>query len=1476
LICKRVHSVWALIWHPRKTSLGVQTLCMLLLLCIASPVARADCSAAPIGDPDDMAISFLKANGVQAASASLLASSVKEGTLIYDDTANKLKICDGTNWVAVGAGSPVTAAGSAAEVQFRDPGTGTFAADAAFRYDSSAHTLTISANPALLDVGPFTNTVLHLSNVDGSSPRLLMDAFGNANLTSPNLSMRSANGTAASPTATLNGDILGQLTFTGHDGTAFVSARSAIRGTATEDWLPTATGADLRFYTTPNGSTGTFEAMRIANNGNVGIGTTSPDVSALLDVSSNAKGFLPPRMTTTERNAIASPATGLMIFNATDGQFQYYTGTAWAGVGYSVPTGTIAAFATTTCPAGWTEYTAARGRFLRGIDNSAGVDPSGTRAPGNAQADALQNITGAVKLAGSSGGLDGMSGAFAMTGGNTTYPSVPNGPTASVGYASFDASRSARTATETRPVNVAVTFCQYSGTGGGGGGGATTLAALTDVDVSGIGNGKVLTYNSTTSKWEAASESGGLSGGTSGYVGIWSGATTMGLSSTSAGNQLFWDGTNNRLGIGTTSPTTAVGISASDASNVVGGSTAAIRIVNSDSGAYNRTADLVFSIGTSANTNKLSAVSGVYENFSGGVVAGGLALSTRNYTDANLVERVRIDHDGNVGIGTATPAATALLDLTSTGKGVLLPRMTTTQRNAIASPATGLTIYNTTTNSIDTYAPAPGTGATWHSSGAALRGLGRGTSGDYSSIVPNAWPDSPGGIWWMDGPGSTNGPTGTNSGFLMHLDPLWNSATSRNKYAVQLGTNGGANSPLYFRSQINGTWSAWGSLGGGTGGTGATSLAALTDVDVSGVGNGKLLTYNSTTSKWEASAASGVLSGGTSGYLGVWSGATTMGSSSTTAGQQLFWDGTNNRLGIGTISPGSALHVVGANTVPAIFDGAVASYLKFTTGGTSKGFMGYSGSGSTGMAFLNAGGTVANLLVTDSGNVGIGTASPSFKLEVVGGRSQFVAASEPYAVGARYVSSGGAVYFGASNGTATPDAVISNAGGGALMTLLSGGNVGIGTTSPGAPLTIQGEVRQNSDAAFYSFYNSGGSTRNGYLQISATDGVLVQQNAAPLRFFTTNTERARIDSGGNVGIGTASPYATLDVNGGILARGAIYSNRYYSSGWKSLNASNVNFNIQPFSNHVGIYVAAPQAVDAALTADNEKMTIMPSGNVGIGTTSPTSLLHVNASLGSPFFAGDVAKIYGNQQAGYAVLAIDSGHSSASDRDLFSVRRGGSGLFSVRMDGNVGIGTTSPGYKLDVVSSTGYAISGLATAGGGNIGVYGRASSNASYAALFHNTGSNYYCYIGYLNSYSIICSGPGSIPSDARLKKDVTNLDGSALDSLMKLRPVSYHWKDQKKGNRLEYGFIAQEVEKVLPNLVGEVKPTTDAEKQASGGGMLKTMQYEGLISPLVKAVQELKAENDYLRAEMKADNDNQAQEIDDLRREIEALKAAR
>jgi len=65
----------------------------------------------------------------------------------------------------------------------------------------------------------------------------------------------------------------------------------------------------------------------------VGVGTTNPDKSAVLDVSGTNRGFLAPRMSTTQRNAIVKPAKGLMVFDMDSAYFFYFDGTKWRGVG---------------------------------------------------------------------------------------------------------------------------------------------------------------------------------------------------------------------------------------------------------------------------------------------------------------------------------------------------------------------------------------------------------------------------------------------------------------------------------------------------------------------------------------------------------------------------------------------------------------------------------------------------------------------------------------------------------------------------------------------------------------------------------------------------------------------------------------------------------------------------------------------------------------------------------------------------------------------------------------------------------------------------------------------------------------------------------------------------------------------------------------------------------------------------------------
>jgi microcystin-dependent protein len=85
-----------------------------------------------------------------------------------------------------------------------------------------------------------------------------------------------------------------------------------------------------------------------------GIGTTAPNASAMLDVTSTTKGVLVPRMTTAQRIAIVAPANGLLVFDITENRHFAYNGTSWEILG--VPKGTIVMWSGTiaTIPSGWT------------------------------------------------------------------------------------------------------------------------------------------------------------------------------------------------------------------------------------------------------------------------------------------------------------------------------------------------------------------------------------------------------------------------------------------------------------------------------------------------------------------------------------------------------------------------------------------------------------------------------------------------------------------------------------------------------------------------------------------------------------------------------------------------------------------------------------------------------------------------------------------------------------------------------------------------------------------------------------------------------------------------------------------------------------------------------------------------------------------------------------------------------------------
>ena len=215
--------------------------------------------------------------------------------------------------------------------------------------------------------------------------------------------------------------------------------------------------------------------------------------------------------------------------------------------------------------------------------------------------------------------------------------------------------------------------------------------------------------------------------------------------------------------------------------------------------------------------------------------------------------------------------------------------------------------------------------------------------------------------------------------------------------------------------------------------------------------------------------------------------------------------------------------------------------------------------------------------------------------------------------------------------------------------ITSEGNVGIRTSNPICALDVQGVVRIG-DSASSNFRIDLGSTgvgtyRSAYVEGLNNDILFANQQNGNLRFYTYNTEKMRITPTGKVGIGTTSPYATLDVNSSLQIG-------------SSATSSN-NFHITAES------IGALQFWNGNYGTGTELMRITSGGNVGIGTTTPTYKLDVrgtirigNASSSvfgidfgttgvgtyrSAYLFGDGSNvIFSNQQNGYFALHTENG------------------------------------------------------------------------------------------------------------------------------------------------------------------------------------------------------------------------------------------
>ena len=401
-------------------------------------------------------------------------------------------------------------------------------------------------------------------------------------------------------------------------------------------------------------------------------------------------------------------------------------------------------------------------------------------------------------------------------------------------------------------------------------------------------------------------------------------------------------------------------------------------------------------------------------------------------------------------------------------------------------------------------------------------------------------------------------------------------------------------------------------------------------------------------------------------------------------------------------------------------------------------------------------------LVVDSTNnrVGIGTSSPTKKLHL----------------------------------TATDPTTIS-----ATNVMLEGGITGYGAgvafgsrTSAGGTLVEMAKITADGEAAF----NTTASTQD-----------------AGLRFFTTEdgtlSERMRITSGGNVGIGTSSPSTshklTLD----------------HTSNYGGISLKQTGTQVGQIIQEGGtgnVYVDADSAgvggnLILRTNGGSERMRIDSSGNVGIGTTSPSSKLDItnsystdnNTSLtltNSNGSAGDNGAISYRTYtgSGYVTSAqINSAPGSGFNASYLKFRVADSSQSlqeRMRIDtsGNLLVGTTS------VISSGKISVQATST----NPAVVAQGTSDCFQGRTTQASGTSYFAYWVYNGSNVGSITSTGSTTSynttsDHRLKENVTDITG-ATERLKQLNPVRFNFIAD--ADATVDGFLAHEVQTVVPEAI--------------------------------------------------------------------------
>lgn len=544
------------------------------------------------------------------------------------------------------------------------------------------------------------------------------------------------------------------------------------------------------------------------------------------------------------------------------------------------------------------------------------------------------------------------------------------------------------------------------------------------------------------------------------------------------------------------------------------------------------------------------------------------------------------------------------------------------------------------------------------------------------------------------------------------------------------------------------------------------------------------------------------------------------------------------------VSSGTAMNVAGN----AIFRGdtgvGTPRQLIISSGGSTPVYLEAKGYGANyqtdfGIKTYNSSGTAFEVFYADSsGRVGINRVAPSYQLDVNGtgrfegalrvngGTTTIYDSSEArlnfntdvdgeqnsswlYSDSNATLGSIGNVYIQALSTTVLSVLDFNNYGNNTANGVT--GNVFIGTSvtqgiDKGAVLSLGGWTTSTGSAS--AFGRIAGRKENG------TSG----NQAGYLSFETANalvsqsTEKMRITSTGDVGIGTVTPsslsgYRYLSIN---AASGGILDLMYNGTSRLQISAEGS-----------GIYFSGIASIPMVFTTSNTTRLTIASTGASTFTNSVTAT-QLNATTTTAGYAAIFTNTNGASDSNG--LLVKAGSTSSEYNVRFANQSDSTTFLTIKGNGNVGINTTGPSYKLDVQ---------------GQVGI--NSGSDTSFI-IFRNYSS------GAVTIQQFVQNGVGTIgsitfngtavlynaTSDYRLKQDFKDYNG--LNIISSIKTYDFEWKSNKTRS---YGVIAHELAEIMPSIVSGDKDAFDE----NGKVLPQGVDYSKIVPILIKSIQELNAE---------------------------------